>query len=74
MPKKVFKALSKAEGSNDHLNFGEDYKVHYDAECATFPMTKNWDLVKNGQLPLLLEFYIYFHFVLKGKGSPRSER
>eukprot|EP00957_Ditylum_brightwellii_P161894 12325592-Ditylum_brightwellii.AAC.1 len=91
MPKKVFNALPKAEGSKDHLNIVEDYNVHYNAECATCPMTKTWyvgkslsvledhyeahhrDLVENEKLPLLLESYIYFHFVLKGKGSPKSE-
>eukprot|EP00957_Ditylum_brightwellii_P124918 9522977-Ditylum_brightwellii.AAC.1 len=40
MPKKVFNVLPKADGSKDRLNFGEDYKVHYDAECATLPMKK----------------------------------
>eukprot|EP00957_Ditylum_brightwellii_P065832 4993308-Ditylum_brightwellii.AAC.1 len=26
IPKKVFDIMPKSEGSNDHLNFGEDYK------------------------------------------------
>eukprot|EP00957_Ditylum_brightwellii_P080437 6117958-Ditylum_brightwellii.AAC.1 len=91
MPKKVFNVLPKADGCKDYLNFGEDYKVHYDAECATFPMAKTWyvskslwvlkkhfethhvDLVDNEKLPLLLESHIYFRFILKGKGSPKSE-
>eukprot|EP00957_Ditylum_brightwellii_P152711 11624280-Ditylum_brightwellii.AAC.1 len=69
MPKKVFNILPKLEGFKDHLNFEEDYKVHYNAECATFPMTK----LELEQLPLLLESYIYFCFVLKTRGSPNSE-
>eukprot|EP00957_Ditylum_brightwellii_P138788 10579470-Ditylum_brightwellii.AAC.1 len=91
MPKKVLNILPRAEGSKYHLNFGEDYKVHYNAECATFPMkttqyvgkllfvlkehyeSHNGDLVEREQLHLLLESYIYFHFVLKGKGSPKTE-
>eukprot|EP00957_Ditylum_brightwellii_P190997 14542783-Ditylum_brightwellii.AAC.1 len=40
MPKKVFNVLPKADDSKDYLNFGEDYKVQYNAECATFPTTK----------------------------------
>eukprot|EP00957_Ditylum_brightwellii_P081326 6186396-Ditylum_brightwellii.AAC.1 len=91
MPKKVFNVLPKSEGSKDHLNFGEDYKIHYNAECVAFPMIKTWyvgksllvlkdhyevhhgDLVQREQPTLLLESYIYFCFVLKGKDSPKSE-
>eukprot|EP00957_Ditylum_brightwellii_P149488 11383989-Ditylum_brightwellii.AAC.1 len=65
MPKKVFNILPKSEGSKDHLIFGEDYKEHYESH--------HMDLVELEQLPLLLESHIYFHFVLKGKGSPKSE-
>eukprot|EP00957_Ditylum_brightwellii_P025921 1960864-Ditylum_brightwellii.AAC.1 len=65
MPKKMFNVLPKADGSKDHLNFGEDYKEHFESHHG--------DLVENGQLPILLDSYIYFCFVPKGKGSPRSE-
>eukprot|EP00957_Ditylum_brightwellii_P140395 10697132-Ditylum_brightwellii.AAC.1 len=65
MPKKVFSILPKVEGSKDHLNFGEDYKEHYESHHV--------DLVEREQLPLLLKSYIYFNFVLKGKSSPESE-
>eukprot|EP00957_Ditylum_brightwellii_P004328 328450-Ditylum_brightwellii.AAC.1 len=42
MPKRVFHILPKSDGFRNHLNFGEDYKVHYNAECPTFPMTRIW--------------------------------
>eukprot|EP00957_Ditylum_brightwellii_P059585 4524072-Ditylum_brightwellii.AAC.2 len=40
IPKKAFHVLPKSDGFKNNLNFGEDYKVHYDAECSMFPMSK----------------------------------
>eukprot|EP00957_Ditylum_brightwellii_P140016 10668990-Ditylum_brightwellii.AAC.1 len=44
MPKKVFIILPKADGSKDHLNFGEDYKVFYNAEWKDSPKSEMWKL------------------------------
>eukprot|EP00957_Ditylum_brightwellii_P149668 11397473-Ditylum_brightwellii.AAC.1 len=45
--------------------FLQDLKTHYE-KC-------HMDLVDRNELPLLLESYIYFHFVLKRRGSPKSK-
>eukprot|EP00957_Ditylum_brightwellii_P168492 12825464-Ditylum_brightwellii.AAC.1 len=46
MSKKVFYILPKSDDFKNNLNFGEDYKAHHNAECATFPMSTFWYIGK----------------------------
>eukprot|EP00957_Ditylum_brightwellii_P084364 6416065-Ditylum_brightwellii.AAC.1 len=59
MPNNVFKILPKIEGFSTKLNYGEDYKIHYNTECVAFPTLRTQYLYR--YLFVLKSHYKEYH-------------